>query len=162
MKLPRSIASPPFRRLVQVPAEFVEVLVPQLPVRSEPRIEFGQRCGVDRIDAALGIRQHGDKPRLAEDPQVLGRRRLAQFQCIDEFTDCPRSLTKQVESGTPLRIRERHPCCLGHACNMPTLAYACQGMKRSFAAARTPGPGAESRLRQAVSAYACRGCGGKG
>lgn len=86
--------------------EPVEAGAPERAVRVQPFIEVGKRLGADPVQAALSVDARVDQPRLPEHPQVLGDRRLAQAEAIDELPDWLLAVAKHLENREAARLSE--------------------------------------------------------
>ncbi len=83
--------------LVEEGLQGVEAGLPQASVWRKPRVEFDQTLGPQRVDAPLRVGMHMDEPRLAQDTQMLGCRRLRRLQRGGELADRPRGFEQQIE-----------------------------------------------------------------
>jgi len=104
---------------------------PQATVRLEPLIQSRERACFDLVDALLRRRLAGNEASVAQHFQVLGHRRLADHECVDELADAAAGASEPVEYPAPGRLGEYGKRVNGHDPNMPLLAYACQGLYRA-------------------------------
>src|SRR5512133_851827 len=93
-----------------MPAECIQPLVPQRPVRLEPGVELRERRRVAVVEAPLRVAANANQPVLAKDPEVLRDARLAQPRPLDDLPDRPRAVTQQVEDLAPARFRDGGEC----------------------------------------------------
>ena len=85
--------------------ERVEPAVPQPPVGREPRVELPQGRRRERVHPALCLWMDVDEARVAQDLEVLGRRRLADVvKGINKLADRARALQEQIEDPHPGRL----------------------------------------------------------
>lgn len=66
----------------------------------EPVFEFVEAAGVDHLDAGLALGADGDETGLAEDLEVLGDRRGAQLELLDQLTGGAIPLGEQLDDAT--------------------------------------------------------------
>jgi len=95
--------------------ERVQPLVPQLPVRCQPRFNLGHPLRADRVDALLCLLADQHEARVPQYPQVLGRHRLGQPESGGQLAYRARPVTQGVEHGPPMRISQRRPDEIHHS-----------------------------------------------
>ena len=100
----------------------VEPIAPCGAVRREPLVDLAQRLGTQPVDAALRVHPHVDDAGLAQHPQVLRHRRLADAERGDKVADRPILLAQQIEDAPPVRLSEH----VEHPTSMPVELYSCQ------------------------------------
>jgi len=91
---------------IQVAFEQVQARRPQLPVRLQPGVDGAQRFGTQVVDALLCIRPDFDQAGVAEDTQMLGDRRLADGEVVDERADGQIRAPEQVENAASVWLGE--------------------------------------------------------
>ena len=110
--------------------EQVQARRPQLPVRRQPRVEVLKRGRPQPIDAPLRVRADFDEARVAEDAQVLGNRRLADGQVVDQLADRQIRESEQIQDAATVGLGEdferRVHVLLS---NISNGIYSCQGMQ---------------------------------
>src|SRR5207244_5242494 len=84
-------------RFVEVAFEGVERAAPQPPVRGEPSLELGKSLGAQRVQATPPVGPSLHQARLAQDPQMARRVRLAQSGLRDQLADRPRAFDQKIE-----------------------------------------------------------------
>src|SRR5689334_17615861 len=97
--------------------ETVECAGPQFAVRREPLVDGAQRLRANAVDAPLRVGPRVDEPRLAQHPQVLRHRGLAERERVYEILHRLFPYPKDVEDPAPIRLGEhveggRHPSIL--------------------------------------------------
>ena len=108
--------------------EGVEVPGPQAPVRLEPLVEPLERQRLDAVDAALRSHPARDEARVPQHLQVLGHRRLAHREGVDQVADAALRRAQLVEDLPPGRLGKHGERVCGHGSNMLIYVYACQGV----------------------------------
>jgi hypothetical protein len=100
---------------VEVVFEAIEVRRPEPAVGREPVVELCERLRPDAIQAALCFRARLDESSVLEDAQVLGHRRLADAEPVDELADRTLPVAEQIEDLKPPRLAQDLECSkLGH------------------------------------------------
>src|SRR5215207_2132034 len=94
--------------------ERVEMVRPQAPVGREPGVKLAQRARVDAVDPALSGGAARDEAGVTQDPEVLGHRRLADAERVDELTDTAFRRADPVDDAAPGRLRENRDGVRGH------------------------------------------------
>ena len=113
--------------MVQVVLEAIEVRCPKGAVCREPVVELDERLRPDAVQAALRVSTHIDEPGVPEHTEMLGHRRLADAEVVDELADRPLAVAKQIENRQPARLGENLKCCEGgHGSSMLIWLYARQ------------------------------------
>src|SRR6516162_9172642 len=84
----------------------VEPRRPQPPVGLEPFVDRPQRLGPDPVDPPLRVDSRLDQPRVAQHPEVLGHRRLAQSGRVDQLADGTLGRDQQIEDLPSMRLGE--------------------------------------------------------
>jgi len=82
---------------VEVPFEVVEARCPHLSIGREPGVDCAQRLRAHAVEATLSLTAHLDEARFAQDPQMLGDRRLAQLEFGDDLPGGTLGIAQQVE-----------------------------------------------------------------
>src|SRR5262245_32696533 len=134
---------------VEVALEGVEMPGPESPVGFEPLVEPLERRGFDPVDAALRVDPARDEPRLAQHLQVLGHRRLADVERVDEVAHAALRRAELVEDQPPGRLCKHRERVRGHrsiflGTYMPVKAYTTRTQRATSSggarAARYPAP----------------------
>jgi hypothetical protein len=113
--------------------EPVEVIRPELPVRSEPFVELRERFGTDPVQPPLRIRAHFDQPGILQDAKVLRHGRLTDAEPVDEVAYPSFAVAEQIEDlQTPRLGKHLERSGSGHVISIPMQLYACQGMELAF------------------------------
>src|SRR5579871_4298985 len=81
--------------------ELVEAVAPELAVRLQPVVELDQRLGAYAIEPPLAIGSHRHQARLTQHPQLLGDRRLAHAEALDEGVDGLLAPAQLLEDAAP-------------------------------------------------------------
>lgn len=89
---------------VELPREIIESFFPLRSVGREPLVDCTQWLGAHAIDALLCGDTRFDQARVAQDPEMLGHRRLAQAQGRDEFRDRSLLHAENVENAATVRL----------------------------------------------------------
>ena len=84
--------------------------VPEASVGGEPVVELDERLWPDAVQAALRVRARLDEAGLLQDAEMLGHRRLAEAEPVDELADRPLPIAKEVEDLEPARLGENLEC----------------------------------------------------
>jgi len=103
--------------------EVVERSDPQSAVGGQPLVNLGEWFETQPVHASLGVGPDLDESGVAKDAQVLGDRRLAQAEPVDELADGPLAGAQKVEDVPASGLgqnREAHPR------SMPDQLYAGQ------------------------------------
>jgi hypothetical protein len=82
--------------------EAVKVRRPELAVRAEPFVELRERLGPDAIQASLRVCARLDEAGVPQHAKVLGHRRLADPEAVDELADRPFSVAEQIQDLEPV------------------------------------------------------------
>ena len=123
--------------------EQVETRCPELPVGRQPRVEVLKRRRPQPIDAPLRVRADFDEPRVAEDAQVLGDRRLADGQVVDKLANRQIRASEQIQNAAPVGLGEDFERRVHLvSTNISNGIYSCQGMDL----ADTNGASVDSRV----------------
>jgi hypothetical protein len=110
---------------VQVPFEVIEAGRPHPPVGLEPLVDRPEWLGAHSVEAALSVDPHVDEPCFAKDAKVLGDRRLAEAEAVDELADGPLGPNQQVKDPAAVGLREyveRGGHCYGLLCPIQHIA----------------------------------------
>ena len=91
---------------IQVLFEQVEARRPQLAVGRQPRVEGLERCGTQPVDAPLRVGADVDEAGVAQDAQMLGHRRLADGEVVDEVADGQIGAPEQIQDAAPVGLGE--------------------------------------------------------
>src|SRR5262245_8901033 len=102
-------------------------MYPQSAVRLEPAVDAFQRRPFDAVDALLGGRAARDEAGVAQHPEVLRNRRLAEIQRLDQVTDT--ALRRQQNAEDPASDRFSQDREGIHGSSIPSQVYTCQGMQ---------------------------------
>ena len=70
---------------------------PELAVRGEPLVELRERLRPDAIQAPLRVCARHDEACVPQHAKVLGHRRLADAEAVDELADRPFSVAEQIQ-----------------------------------------------------------------
>ena len=109
---------------VEVSFQCIETVTPGGPVRRQPLIDLPQRLAPEPVQPSLGVGPDLDQPRLAQHPEMLRYRRLADAKAGYQVTDCLFASAQQVENAAPVGLGQNFE----HAPNMTTKKYICQGI----------------------------------
>jgi hypothetical protein len=138
-----------------VALEVVEPRRPHPAIGRKPLVDGAQRSGAHAVQTALRVTAHLDEARLAKDPQMLGHRRLAQLEPLNQLPNGSLGVAEQVQDAAAVRLR--HDVEHQHETSMPDWLYNCQGIfipvpkcaeRRTLAV--VGGTPAESRKQDAV------------
>jgi hypothetical protein len=77
--------------------EVIEARCPHRAVGREPSVHCPKRLRSHAVEPPLSVAADVDHPGLAEDPQMLGHRRLTQSQLADELADGPLLSAQEIE-----------------------------------------------------------------
>ena len=91
---------------VEVALERVEAVTPRRPVRREPLVDLLQRLGPEPVDPALGVGADLDHSGVAQHPQVLRHRGLADVQRRHQVADRALPLPQEVEDPAAVGLGE--------------------------------------------------------
>jgi hypothetical protein len=91
---------------IEVTFQGIQVLGPELPIRLEPVRERFERLGLEAVDALLSRAAARDEARLSQHLEVLGDRRLADRERVDELTHAARGPDELTQDLTPRRLGE--------------------------------------------------------
>src|SRR4051812_21470044 len=86
--------------------ETIEGRGPSAAVGDEPVVELPERLDVQLVDAPLSVGTGDDEPGVAEDPQVLRDRRLAQPGAADQLPDGRLAVDQSVQDLPAVRLGE--------------------------------------------------------
>jgi len=110
--------------------ESIEVCRPERAIGGQPLVEVCERLRSDPVEAALCIGPRLNQPRVPENAQMLGNRRLTQAKPADERTDRLLAGAKRLEDRHTARLSKDLKCrkLLHAGGSMPIQLYACQGI----------------------------------
>jgi len=91
---------------IEMPFQIIETGGPQMPVGLEPLVDRAERIGAHPVQASLSVHSHLDEPGFAQDPQVLGDRRLAQLEPLHELAHAVLRRSQEIEDPAAVGLRQ--------------------------------------------------------
>src|SRR5687767_14261351 len=89
-----------------MPVQGIQAIQPEAAIRRDPGLDLGQRLRPQRIPASLRVLPNLDEPCLAQHPQMLGNRRLAGAEDLDQIAHGALPLAQQIEDRSSCEFRQ--------------------------------------------------------